>query len=347
MSVLPALVGSVVTVADPSSAAVPVARPAGAATDDYVLMLVRNHVQGEPLTADGFDAIGPAWDRPLVDARRRVRIFGRRIVDLATEPASYTVTCPGGGRTCVVGALVRNVDPVAPVAGYGSPYGGNTVPGGTDPQTGIEIPAAELAGVPALGVALFASDFLVGDDHAPTSTPAGWSPLADVVNYAGGGSDLTVVRTFLSTWTRDLTVTPTMPAAMTWGGTVADPAAEVIALLGTGGPIGEVPTVADVIEYLGDDSSATEAQVTSAYAAELSQQRRTLKSKYVGIDAGTWPDDCKEALYARVARRLELRRLPLGVQPAMTEAGPSTIQVGGYDREISRLERPYRRRGVG
>lgn len=346
MSVLPALVGSLVTVADPSSGSVAVARPAGAATDDYVLLLVRNHIQGEPLTADGFDAIGPPWDRPLVDARRRVRIFGRRIVDLGTEPASYTVTCPGGGRTCVVAVLVRDVDPVTPVVGYGSPYGGNTVPGGTDPVTGIEIPAVELAGVPALGVAMFSSEFSAGDDHAPTSTPAGWSPLADVVTYAGLPEDITVIRTFLSSWTRELTVTPTMPAAMTWG-IPQDPGAEVIALLGTGGPAGEVPTVTEAIAYLGPDSSATEEEVTSAYATELSQQRRTLKAKYVAVDVGTWPDDVKEALFARIARRLELRRLPLGVQPAMTEAGPSTIQVGGYDREISRLERPYRRRGVG
>lgn len=346
MSVLPALAGSVVTVADPSSAAVPVARPAGAEVGDYVLMLVRNHVQGEPLTADGFDAIGPAWDRPMVDARRRVRIFGRRITDLDTEPASYTVTCPGGGRTNVVAVLARNVDAVAPVAGFGSPYGGTTVPGGTDPQTGIEIPAFELAGVPALGVALFSSDFPVGDDHVPTSTPAAWSPLADVVNYAGGGSDLTVVRTFLSAWTRDLTVTPTMPAAMTWGGVVADPGAEVIALLGTGGPAGEVPTLTEILAYPGVDGTADE--VAPVYLAELTQQRRVLKAKYVGIDVGEWPADCKEALGNRVARRLQLRTLPLGLQPTMTDdGGTANVPVGGYDREIARLERPYKKRSVG
>lgn len=106
------------------------------------------------------------------------------------------------------------------------------------------------------------------------------------------------------------------------------------------------PTVADVLEYLGDDSSATEAEVTSAYEAEIAQQRSRLRTKFVG-ETGTWPADVVEALCARVARRLELRRLPLGVQPAMTEAGPSAIPVGGYDREISRLELPYKRRGVG
>lgn len=346
MSVLPALVGSLVTVTDPGSATVAVARPAGAEAGDYVLMIVRNQTPNDPLTADGFDAIGPPWDRPLVEARRRNRIFGRLITDLGTEPTTYTVNCPAGGRTCVVAVLARNVDPVTPVAGFGEPYGGNTVANGLDPEIGIEIPAAELSGLPALGVAMFGSEFSAGNDHVPDSLPVNWSPLADVVAYPVGGVDNTVSRTFLSTWTRELTVTPTMPAAMTWAA-VADPGAEVIALLGTGGPVGEVPTVAEAIAYLGPDSSATEEQVTSAYATELSQQRRTLKSKYVAVDVGTWPDDVKEALFARIARRLELRRLPLGVQPAMTEAGPSTIQVGGYDREISRLERPYRRRGVG
>lgn len=107
------------------------------------------------------------------------------------------------------------------------------------------------------------------------------------------------------------------------------------------------PTVAEVVAYLGEDSNATEEQVTPVYDAEIAQQRARLKSKYVGDPDGTWPADCVEALCNRVARRLELRRLPLGVQPAMTEAGPSAIPVGGYDREISRLELPYRRRGVG
>jgi hypothetical protein len=346
VSVLPALVGSLVTVTDPGSVTVAVTRPAGAEVGDYVLLIVRNQTANDPLTAEGFDAIGPTWDRPLVTGRRRNRIFGRLITDLDTEPSSYTVTCPAGGRTCVVAVLARNVDPVTPVVGFGEPYGGNTVAVGLDPETGIEISAMELDGLPALGVAMFASEFTAGNDHVPATTPVNWSPLADVVAYPVGGSDNTVSRTFLSSWTRELSVTPSMPAAMTWGAPSA-PGAEVIALLGTGGPVGEVPTVAEAIAYLGPDSSATEDQVTSAYATELSQQRRTLKSKYVGVDVGTWPEDVKEALFARIARRLELRRLPLGVQPTMTEAGPSTIQVGGYDREISRLERPYRRRGVG
>lgn len=346
MSVLPALAGSLVTVTDPSSATVAVARPAGAATGDYVLLMVRNHVEGEPLTADGFDAIGPTWDRPLVDARRRNRIFGRLIADLVTEPASYTVTCPGGGRTCVVAVLVRNVDPTTPVVGFGAPYGGNTVQVGLDPETGIEAPAMDLEGIPALGVAMFGGEFSAGDDHVPVTTPVQWSQLADVVNYLGPPEDTTVRRTFLSTWTRELIVTPTMPAAMTWGDP-SDPGAEVIALLGTGGPAGEAPTVTEVIAYLGPDSSATEEQVTSAYAAEISQQRRALKAKYVGDPGGTWPADVKEALSARVARRLELRQLPLGVQATATELGTSTVRVGGYDAEVARLERPYRRRGVG
>lgn len=345
MSVLPALAGSVVTVTDAGAVSVAVARPAGAAVNDYVLLIVRNQTANDPLTADGFDAIGPPWDRPLVTGRRRNRIFGRFITDLDTEPASYTVTVPAGGRTCVVAVLVRNVDPTTPVVGFGAPYGGDTVAVGLDPEIGIEAAAMELEGLPALGVAMFASELTAGNDHVPTSTPVNWSPLIDVVAYPAGGSDNTVSRTFLSTWTRELTVTPSMPAAMTWDAP-SDPGAEVVALLGTGGPAGSVPSLAEIITYLGTDSSATEAEVSTAYASELAQQRSILRAKFVG-ESGTWPADVKEALGARVARRLELRRLPLGVQPAMTEAGPSTIQVGGYDREISRLERPYRRRGVG
>ena len=345
MSVLPALAGSVVTVTDASASSVVVARPAGAVAGDYVLLIVRNQVAQDPLTAAGFEAIGPDWDRPIVNARRRNRIFGKFIPDPDTEPATYTVTAPTGGRTCVVAVLVRNVDPTTPVVGFGQPYGGNTVPDGVEVQTGIEISAMELEGLPALGVALFAAEFTAGNDHLPVSLPASWSEVADVTAYPVGGVDNTVSRTYMWAGTRELTVTPSMPAVMTWGAP-GSAGAEVVALLGTGGPVGNVPTVADVMEYLGADSSATEEEVTSAYAAELAQQRSRLRTKFVG-ESGTWPEDVKEALCARVARRLELRRLPLGVQPAMTEAGPSAIPVGGYDREISRLELPYRRRGIG
>lgn len=345
MSVLPALAGSIVTVTNASAASVPVARPAGAEVGDYVLLIVRNQTANDPLTADGFDAIGPDWDRPIVNARRRNRIFGRFITDLTTEPTTYTITAPTGGRTCVAAVLVRNVDPVTPVVGFGEPYGGNTVPDGVELQTGIEVSAMELEGLPALGVALFAAEFTAGNDHVPTSTPAAWSQLAAVTAYPVGGVDNTVSRTYMWAGTRDLTVTPSMPGVMSWGAP-GSAGAEVVALLGTGGAVGSVPTLAEIITYLGEDSSATEAEVSTAYASELAQQRSSLRAKFVG-EAGTWPADVKEALGARVARRLELRRLPLGVQPAMTEAGPSTIQVGGYDREIARLERPYRRRGIG
>lgn len=346
MSVLPELAGAVVTVTDASASSVVVPRPAGAVTGDYILLIVRNQVAQDPLTAAGFDAIGPDWDRPLVNARRRNRIFGRRIADLATEPATYTITVPSGGRTCVVGVPVRNVDPVTPVVGFGEPYGGNTYPDGVGLQTGIEISAMELEGLPALGVAMFAAEFTAGNDHLPVALPAGWSKVADVAAYPTGGPiDNTVSRTYMWAGTRPLTVTPSTPAVMTWGAP-GSAGAEVVALLGTGGPVGNVPTVAEVMTYLGPDSSATEDEVTTAYAAELQQQRMTLRAKFVG-EAGTWPPDVKEALANRVARRLELRRLPLGVQPAMTEAGPSVIKVGGYDAEIARLERPYRRRGIG
>lgn len=345
MSVLPELAGAVVTVTDASASSVVVPRPAGAVTGDFILLIVRNQVAQDPLTAAGFDAIGPDWDRPLVNARRRNRIFGRFIADLATEPATYTVTAPTGGRTCVAAVPVRNVDPTTPVVGFGEPYGGNTFPDGVGLQTGIEISAMDLEGLPALGVSMFAAEFTAGNDHLPASLPAGWSQLASVTAYPVGGADNTVSRTYMWAGTRALNVTPSTPAVMTWGAP-GSAGAEVVALLGTGGPVGNVPTVAEVMTYLGPDSGATEADVETAYAAELQQQRSRLRAKFVGA-SGTWPADVKEALANRVARRLELRRLPLGVQPAMTEAGPSVIKVGGYDAEIARLESPYRRRGIG
>lgn len=60
-----------------------------------------------------------------------------------------------------------------------------------------------------------------------------------------------------------------------------------------------------------------------------------------------WPADLAEALYRRVAHNLALRALHLGVSVNVAEAAVSTRFVGGEDREVLRLEAPYRRLVVG
>lgn len=52
--------------------------------------------------------------------------------------------------------------------------------------------------------------------------------------------------------------------------------------------------------------------------------------------------DLNEALARRVAANLANRNLPLGVQTQIAEFGTVANRVGGRDREVMRLEGPYR-----
>jgi hypothetical protein len=100
------------------------------------------------------------------------------------------------------------------------------------------------------------------------------------------------------------------------------------------------PSVQDVQGYLGfDDSGWGTADVESAYLAEKSAQASLC---LVPADDADWPADLSEALCRRVAANLAVRALPLGVQASMSEAYVATTRVGGGDREVERLEAPYR-----
>lgn len=90
--------------------------------------------------------------------------------------------------------------------------------------------------------------------------------------------------------------------------------------------------------------------VETALAAEQLNQlaRITLPTVVETVDeletdVATYTPDILEALYARVARRVILRGLPLGVSPTATDSAIAVTRVGGLDVEIARLEAPYRR----
>lgn len=103
------------------------------------------------------------------------------------------------------------------------------------------------------------------------------------------------------------------------------------------------PTVTDVMDYLGD-TSWTEAQVETALLAEIEAQARVVRFPAEAVD---YPADLAEALFRRVAANLAVRALPLGVQATMSEMAVSQVRVGGGDREVRRLEAPWRRLVVG
>lgn len=105
------------------------------------------------------------------------------------------------------------------------------------------------------------------------------------------------------------------------------------------------PTVEDVATYLGYDLELPNnwewkaPVLTAALAAEKAAQASLCD---VPADADPWPADLSEALCRRVAANLAVRRQPLGVQAQFSEFGVSVARVGGGDREVQRLEAPYR-----
>jgi hypothetical protein len=92
--------------------------------------------------------------------------------------------------------------------------------------------------------------------------------------------------------------------------------------------------------------------VDTALNAEVLNQlaRVTLPTVLEGdpaVEVPTYTADLLEAVYARVARRLVLRGLPLGVSPTATDSAIAVTRVGGLDAEVGRLEAPYRRVVLG
>lgn len=100
------------------------------------------------------------------------------------------------------------------------------------------------------------------------------------------------------------------------------------------------PTVPEIQEYLDSiGSHASPEAVEDAYQAEKTAQAAVCA---VPDDESGWPADLAEALKRRVAVNLTVRGLPLGIQASMTEAAVGIARVGGGDREVQRLEAPYR-----
>lgn len=100
------------------------------------------------------------------------------------------------------------------------------------------------------------------------------------------------------------------------------------------------PTTEDVQAYLASIGLTPTAEVlTDAYQAEVSAQAAVCD---MPAEDATWPGDLANALKRRVAVNLTVRGLPLGVQTSLSEAAFGVTRVGGGDREIDRLEGPFR-----
>lgn len=104
------------------------------------------------------------------------------------------------------------------------------------------------------------------------------------------------------------------------------------------------PDAVSVKGYLGVNTSAVDSEIVSALAAEAAAQAKRCR---LPEDDHAWPPDLIEALHRRVAANLANRNLPLGIQAHLTEMAVSSSRVGGLDREVRRLEAPYRKVPIG
>lgn len=221
-------VASTTTATSASANTVVVNRPAGAATGDLVVVAVRNQLSSntdEPSIV-GFTPAGPAWNAATVSTARRNRILTKRITSIGTEPSSYSVSVPGGGRSAVAALLVRGVH------GTDAKDGDNGTYGGTKFVGGVTARGMTTEHVPTLGIVMFGADFGANVEHLPTADPSGWTQVVEMVSYASGGSDNTVARTYLWVGTRELDSFVSTDATMTWGTDQTNYAAESIALVG-------------------------------------------------------------------------------------------------------------------
>lgn len=217
----PAVISST-TATSASAATVAVNRPAGAATGDWVVVAVRNNLSSnitEP-NITGFTSAGPAWETASISTARRNRILTKQITNIGTEPASYTVNVPGGGRTAVIALLVRDV---------GGRVASNTPYGGVKFVGGVTAQSMSPTRVPALGIVMFGADFGPNIVHEPLTIPSGWVKAGELVSYASG-SDNTVARTYLWVGTKQITSSPEDAATMVWPTDQTNYAAESVAL---------------------------------------------------------------------------------------------------------------------
>ena len=118
------------------------------------------------------------------------------------------------------------------------------------------------------------------------------------------------------------------------GGDVAGFAAHALAVTAGSG----MPDVPAVVAYLGPTSHTTE-EIQSALDAEADDQRSRCRV------AAVYPPALREALLRRVARNLEMRKMPLAVLQGDAEVGSTMLPF--RDPEVRRLEGPHRKLKMG
>lgn len=198
-------------------------RPADAQTGDYVVVAVRGQsstVSVQP-ASDGFTRLGPAFV-PSTNTYRLNGFYGRPIIDIDTEPESYTFTLTAAEtntRFLAAALLVRGVNLEAPLAGYANSYGGTAITGG------VRVEAYTLADTPVLSLFMAGAEFTASNDHVPSVTPIGYNQDLLLASSPALASS----RTVLWVGSKEQLTSPVDAGSITWVTPVA-PVAEGISL---------------------------------------------------------------------------------------------------------------------
>lgn len=103
-----------------------------------------------------------------------------------------------------------------------------------------------------------------------------------------------------------------------------------------------LPTVDDVVAYLGDAAASWETDPDEYPAIEEELSAETSAQARLCLVPTPYPDELKLALLRRVQRALSMRALPLAVLQGDSESGSAAF-LPGRDPEVRRREAPFRR----
>lgn len=122
--------------------------------------------------------------------------------------------------------------------------------------------------------------------------------------------------------------------------TPANGAADFAAYASATVAAGDMPDLADVLNYLGWDEDNENGDAAEALAAQSAAQRRRCR---VGA---VYDADLRGALYRRCARHIAMKGIPLAVLRGDAESGSATI-LPGRDPVVRDLEGPHRKLVMG
>lgn len=192
---------------------IPLTKPSNLANGDFVIAALRSMTNigssdFSPVTGSGtWSRLGPAW--PGAGDESRVQgFYGHRISDVGSEPASYQfIRTSAATRNAGVIFALRGV----PTSNYlntaSTDYFGTSITGGKR-VTSLTVTANN-----SLQLIVAAAEFAPGSNHAPITTPAGFTLLAQ---EAQDGDISSVARTFIAVYYRQVNSGATAAADITW-----------------------------------------------------------------------------------------------------------------------------------